>query len=195
MASDLHRRLHEVRAVVSEKDGEISCTIEETNRIRALLGMKPLMMSDGQLRNQEHDAVLNLQRKKDEETKTIETAEILERIEKSKNRRLLHSKVEGGTLGDLMSEEDASLISAADWVKRSRQRQLSDQEKAKHAAALAARKLEVEEEERLKTYRAAELKGLKVMHGASSFVDGEEVILTLADSQKGYGRRRHRRFA
>ena len=49
-----------------------------------------------------------------------------------------------------MSEEsDASLLTAAAWIKPSRQTQLSDQEKAKQAAALAARKLEVEEEEEL----------------------------------------------
>ena len=183
MASDQLRHLHEVRAVVSEKDGEISCSIEETNRIRALLGMRPLDASSGQQINQEQAAVLNLKRKIDEETKTIETAEILERIEKSRNRRLLHSKLEGDTLGELAQEDDLSLLSAADWVKRSRQKQLSDQEKAKQAAALAARKLEVEEEERVKTYRTAELKGLRVMHGANSFEAGEEVILTLADTQ------------
>ena len=31
-----------VKAVTSEDNGEISCSIEETNRIRALLGLKPL---------------------------------------------------------------------------------------------------------------------------------------------------------
>ena len=30
------------KAQVSEKDGEISCSVEETNRIRAQLGLKPL---------------------------------------------------------------------------------------------------------------------------------------------------------
>ena len=177
------RRSHDIRAVVSEKDGEISCTIEETNRIRALLGMKPLVVGDGEHRNLELEAVANLKRKMEEETKAVEQAEILERIEKSKKRRLLHSKVEGGTLAEVLHEEDASLLSASDWVKRSRQKQLSDQERAKQAAALASRKLMLEEEERLKSYQPAELKGLKVMHGASSFEAGEEVILTLADAQ------------
>ena len=31
-----------IKAVVSESNGEISCSVEETNRIRALIGLKPL---------------------------------------------------------------------------------------------------------------------------------------------------------
>jgi hypothetical protein len=31
-----------VKAAVTEENGEISCSVEETNRIRALLGLKPL---------------------------------------------------------------------------------------------------------------------------------------------------------
>ena len=67
-------------------------------------------------------------------------------------------------------------------MKPSRQKLLSDQERVKQAAALASRKIMLEDEERQKFYRPAELKGLKVMHGASSFEAGEIVILTLADA-------------
>jgi uncharacterized protein YkwD len=35
-----------LKAIVTEKDGEISCTVEETNRIRALLGLKPLKINN-----------------------------------------------------------------------------------------------------------------------------------------------------
>ena len=35
------------KAQVTEKDGEISCSVEETNRIRAALGMKPLRVGPG----------------------------------------------------------------------------------------------------------------------------------------------------
>ena len=172
----------EIRAAVTERDGEISCSIEETNRIRALLGMKPLAINDKESLNPEQEAVLNLKRKEEAERKTHDTADLMERIERAQNRRLLNSKLEGKALGELEGGEEASMLNAAEWVKRSRLKHASDQERAKEAAMLAAKRLEREEEERLRSYRAAELKGLKVMHGADNFEAGEEVILTLADS-------------
>lgn len=45
-----------IKAVVSEVDGEISCSVEETNRIRALLGLKPLKLDKP---SNETDAVDN----------------------------------------------------------------------------------------------------------------------------------------
>lgn len=33
------------KAAVNEENGEISCSVEETNRIRALLGLKPLKVA------------------------------------------------------------------------------------------------------------------------------------------------------
>lgn len=54
-------------ATTSEDNGEISCTVEETNRIRALLGLKPLNTAkrlDG-----EKVAVDNFRQKKEKEAK------------------------------------------------------------------------------------------------------------------------------
>ena len=55
-----------VKAVVSEQNGEISCSVEETNRIRALLGMKPLVLTKP---NEETQAVENFKRKREEENR------------------------------------------------------------------------------------------------------------------------------
>lgn len=49
-----------VRAEVVEQNGEISCSIEETNRIRAVLGLRPLNNKSS------NDAVLNFQRAAEE---------------------------------------------------------------------------------------------------------------------------------
>ena len=35
-----------IKATVTESNGEISCSVEETNRIRALLGLKPLVIDN-----------------------------------------------------------------------------------------------------------------------------------------------------
>jgi U4/U6.U5 tri-snRNP-associated protein 1 len=42
--------------MVTENNGEISCSVEETNRIRALLGLKPLNTARA---NKEQEAVDN----------------------------------------------------------------------------------------------------------------------------------------
>lgn len=55
-----------IKAVVSEVNGEISCSVEETNRIRALLGLKPLNISK---QRQEESAVQNFSKERDETKK------------------------------------------------------------------------------------------------------------------------------
>lgn len=55
-----------VKAMVSEQNGEISCSIEETNRIRKLLGLKPLVIEK---QSDESAAVNNYNAKKDQDKK------------------------------------------------------------------------------------------------------------------------------
>jgi U4/U6.U5 tri-snRNP-associated protein 1 len=117
-----------------------------------------------------------------------EAAELRKRLEESKERRELRAKLEGKTLADVDKEKEGELLSAADWVKRSRikAKEESEIEKAKRLAELNAKRLQEEEDELLsssgKAYTSADLKGLQVMHGVKDFEEGQEVILTLADS-------------
>ena len=53
-----------IKATVVEENGEISCSIEETNRIRALLGLKPLQEKS---KSAEVIAVENFRAKKEKE--------------------------------------------------------------------------------------------------------------------------------
>lgn len=48
------------KAIVTEDNGEISCSIEETNRIRTLLGLKPLKDTS---QSKELEAVANFKAK------------------------------------------------------------------------------------------------------------------------------------
>ena len=70
------------KAVVTEENGEISCSVEETNRIRSLLGLKPLRGYNTDPNSQggphtdtstahekEVEAVQNFKLKKDMETR------------------------------------------------------------------------------------------------------------------------------
>lgn len=76
--------------------------------------------------------------------------------------------------------------SAADWVKKSRVKEQDSKAEAKRLAELKQRQLEEEEDELIEQsrslYSSSDLKGLKVMHSTNDFEEGEQVILTLADS-------------
>ena len=45
-----------IKAMVTDENGEISCSVDETNRIRALLGLRPLNNEKG---SNEKEAVQN----------------------------------------------------------------------------------------------------------------------------------------
>lgn len=176
----------EVKALVSEANGEISCSIEETNRVRALLGMKPLKLDS---KTAESTALENFRLKRESESKEVRDAEIRYKLEQAKNRRLEKAQLQGGKgLSDVNGsgkgdDDDDLLLSAADWVKRSRVKTVENAEK------LRAQKI-AEEAATAKAisagYNATELKGLKVKHSADAFDDlsniEDGVILTLADS-------------
>jgi U4/U6.U5 tri-snRNP-associated protein 1 len=114
-----------------------------------------------------------------------EAAILKEALEKSREKRLLNTKMSGNTLGE--AKEEGELLSAADWVRRSRKKEkdvLTEKEKAKLQAELAEKRLQEEEEENLRNdkYNSKDLKGMKVMHSVKDFDIGSEIILTLADS-------------
>ena len=156
---------NEVKAIVTETDGEISCSIEETNRIRALLGLKPLNNE----KPKEKQAVDNFKAQKEEEEKRREAEKLKEQITKAKNKRLLNEKLKGSTLADINeNENDSELVSASDWVKRSRKKELTDKEKAE----LLEKRLLEEEEENKKEYSSKDLKGMQIKHSMNDFEAG-----------------------
>ena len=85
-----------------------------------------------------------------------------------------------------MALDIANSSSAIDWVKHSRLKEKGSKEHDKLLAELKQRQLEEEEEELIEQsrpmYTATDLKGLKVMHSSEYFEEGQEVILTLADT-------------
>lgn len=53
-----------IKAMVTDENGEISCSVDETNRIRALLGLRPLNNEKG---SNEREAVQNFHANRDKE--------------------------------------------------------------------------------------------------------------------------------
>ena len=53
-----------IKAMVTDENGEISCSVDETNRIRALLGLRPLNNEKG---SNEREAVQNFHANRDKD--------------------------------------------------------------------------------------------------------------------------------
>ncbi|XP_006860967.1 PREDICTED: U4/U6.U5 tri-snRNP-associated protein 1 [Chrysochloris asiatica] len=162
-----------------------SLSIEETNKLRAKLGLKPLEVNTvkkeaGTKEEPLAAEVINPMALRQRE-------ELREKLAAAKEKRLLNQKL--GKIKTL-GEDDLWLDDTAAWIERSRQLQ-----KEKDMAEKRARLLEemdqefgisslVEEEfgqRRQDVYSAQDLQGLTVEHAIDSFREGETLILTLKD--------------
>lgn len=195
----LQKVLQDVAEETSTGGGSgLELSIEETNRIRAKLGLKPLEVNyappvqaengDGELGEDApfvtedgdvHKPAPNVTRQK-------ETDKFKDKVERVKEKRKLNQKLSKiKTLGESDSEDDVS-----SWVKKSRKIQ-----KDKELAEKRAKMLEEMDEEfgignlveqeftpkQSKEYTSKHLRGLKVEHDIGSFKEGKTVILTLKD--------------
>lgn len=192
----LQKVLQDVADVSSASGGGLELSIEETNRIRAKLGLKPLEVNypapvravvegednedapfvteDGDV----HKPAVNVTAQK-------ETDKFKEKMERMKEKRRHNQKLSKvKTLGESDNEDDASL-----WVKKSRKIQKDKELAEKRAKMLEEMDAEfgvgsiVEQEftSKSKDYTSKNLKGLKVDHDMGTFKEGKTVILTLKD--------------
>ncbi|TKY88312.1 hypothetical protein EX895_002664 [Sporisorium graminicola] len=163
-------------------------SLEETNKLRISLGLKPLVADDAPAPAAAADAPpkldgdalasKNFRDKQDRERREREDAEIKERLAKAQAKRDAARRLKGPTLGDLDQNGEASSSSSQDalkWLKESKKR-------AKEHAARRARELEEQEAREQAQYRESDLAGLRVGHNADEFGEGEERILTLRDA-------------
>ncbi|DAZ95956.1 TPA: hypothetical protein N0F65_009257 [Lagenidium giganteum] len=152
-----------VKVNVEEKNGEISMSIEETNKLRASLGLKPLSLG------KKKDNVVNLQKSQADIADEQERARLQKAPEQSRAKRELSKKLEGKSLGEQLKESTAG--SALDWVKQVHVKgKTSDGDQKRKETQTQAK------------YDATALAGMKVAHDVSTFGEGEDVILTLKDS-------------
>ncbi|XP_060031977.1 U4/U6.U5 tri-snRNP-associated protein 1 [Erinaceus europaeus] len=162
-----------------------SLSIEETNKLRAKLGLKPLEVNAvkkeaGTKEEPVAAEVINPMALRQRE-------ELREKLAAAKEKRLLNQKLgKVKTLG----EDDPWLDDTAAWIERSRQLQKEKDLAEKRAKLLEEMDQEfgisslVEEEfgqRRQNLYSARDLQGLTVEHAVESFREGETVILTLKD--------------
>lgn len=164
--------------------GDASLSIEETNKLRAKLGLKPLELNETkkELGTKEEPIlaeVINpvvIQQQK----------EIREKLAALKEKRIQNQK-----LGKVKTmAEDDWLDDTCAWVEKSRKLEKEKEMAEKRAKLLEEMDQEfgvsslVEEEfahRKNNAYTSRELKGLKVQHKVDSFAEGQTVILTLED--------------
>lgn len=165
--------------------GDASLSIEETNKLRAKLGLKPLELNDNkkELGTKEEPLVAEtinpvlIKKQKD----------MREKLAAMKEKRIQNQKL--GKVKTL-AETDDWLDDTAAWVERSR-KMAKEKEMAEKRAKLLEEMDEefgvsslVEEEfaqSKKEAYTSRDLKGLKVQHKVDSFNEGQTVILTLQD--------------
>lgn len=164
--------------------GDASLSIEDTNKLRAKLGLKPLDLNETkkELGTKEEPIV----------AETINPAaiqkqkEMREKLAAMKEKRILNQKL--GKVKTLADEDWLDDTNA--WVEKSR-KMAKEKELAEKRAKLLE---EMDEEFGVSTlveedfaqsknfaYTARDLKGLKVQHKVDSFTEGQTVILTLED--------------
>ncbi|KAM4583936.1 U4/U6.U5 tri-snRNP-associated protein 1 [Odontesthes bonariensis] len=164
--------------------GDASLSIEETNKLRAKLGLKPLELNENkkELGTKEEPIV----------AETInpvlikQQKEMKEKLAAMKEKRLLNQK-----LGKVKTLADNDwLDDTATWVEKSRKLAKEKEMAEKRAKLLEEMDQEfgvsslVEEEfaqTKKSAYTCRDLKGLKVQHQVESFNEGQTVILTLQD--------------
>ncbi|TDZ23226.1 U4/U6.U5 tri-snRNP-associated protein snu66 [Colletotrichum orbiculare MAFF 240422] len=171
-----------------------AATIEETNRIRVSLGLKPLPVpgavpveSQSKSVADDEDAPSTLESRQAQAYDNYKKIQDAEAAKKRREERAAAAKrdrdnaqrfaaLEGKGLGEADADVD---VDAKSWLKAQKKRQkaiekarkLEEEQAAAEAAALAA----VE-------YTSKDLAGVKVAHELDSLLDGDEQILTLKDS-------------
>lgn len=174
-----------------------AATIEEMNRMRVSLGMKPLPVpgaaaptkpaSNGSDSEDEPASTVDTRQAQayDNYNKVMEAEAAKKKrdernaaIKKAREQAQRHAKLEGQGLG----EEEAVDIDAKSWLlgQKKRQKKLDKTRKLEEELAAA----EAEAAAAVK-YTSKDLAGIKVAHDTSMFLDGDEQVLTLKDTNIG----------
>eukprot|EP00730_Choanoeca_flexa_P016160 TRINITY_DN7581_c0_g1_i1.p1 TRINITY_DN7581_c0_g1~~TRINITY_DN7581_c0_g1_i1.p1 ORF type:complete len:654 (+),score=210.68 TRINITY_DN7581_c0_g1_i1:63-1964(+) len=171
--------------MASSTGEEIALTVDETNKLREKLGLKPLQTDNDDSNgaapgtgSMENDVLLAPVVPGAEEQANDLRGKIATQREKTEIRQKL-AKVK--TLGEADDDEDDAVA----WVKKSRKLAKAKAEAAKQAQRLAEMDEAMEEDvfkERQHAYTAKDLKGMRIEHDMEAFQEGRQTILTLKDT-------------
>jgi len=153
-----------------------SLSLEETNKDRIKLGLKPLVPETKDpethavpVLDEEQQAIQNFKQLHEEQAKIAQEKDLNRRIQKVRNKFKLHERLSGPTLGDATQNKDLK-----SWIKRTKK-----QERA--LAATREQELECQEQMVEESYTSRQIDGLTVGHDFADIEEGEEMILTIKD--------------
>jgi U4/U6.U5 tri-snRNP-associated protein 1 len=168
-----------------------SMDIEETNRLRVSLGMKPLPVPGATgpvfkeasaapaedlgstLESREAESYDNYRKVQEAEQAKKKRELRNEAIKKARDAANRFAKLEGKGLGDADGDDD---LDAKTWLIKQKKRQKEIEKARKREQELA------EAEAAAAEYTAKDLAGIKVGHELDTFQEGEEQVLTLKDA-------------
>ncbi|KAJ3714263.1 SART-1 family-domain-containing protein [Lentinula raphanica] len=151
---------------------EESISLEETNRIRISIGLKPITEDPEPANDNDRQAEDNYAKEKEREAKERETKAITDRIAKARNRRELNASLKGATLGEAGGDIDDTLK----WIKKNKK-------KEKELAKKRLQEFDNMDMVIQEDYTERDLAGLKVSHDFDAMDEGDARILTLKDSR------------
>lgn len=167
-------------------------TIEELNKVRKAMGLKPLPVPNAapapppEVKDGDEEPASTIETREaaagDNYRKVLEAAknkkereERLAKIKKEREKAQRFAALKGKGLGDLDDEEEAG--DAKSWLKGMKKKQKKiDEARLKEAEAEAAAKAAAKE------YSSKDLAGVKVGHDMTTLLDGDDQILTLKDN-------------
>ncbi|EGI69959.1 PREDICTED: U4/U6.U5 tri-snRNP-associated protein 1 [Acromyrmex echinatior] len=170
---------------------QTSLSIEETNKIRAKLGLKPLEVDNTSKDDPskiKDDLGEFYHKPAPNNSDKIKAQKLREKIGTQKEKRQIEANLSKmKSLGEIDSDDDTQV-----WINKSRQL-----EEEKKKAEMRAKMLDQLDEEfgignlvkeeiytaRNTAYTEKDLKGLKVEHNLETFEEGKTVILTLKDQE------------
>ncbi|KAG5320778.1 SNUT1 protein, partial [Pseudoatta argentina] len=170
---------------------QTSLSIEETNKIRAKLGLKPLEVDNTSKDDPskiKDDLGEFYHKPAPNNSDKIKAQKLREKIGTQKEKRQIEANLSKmKSLGEIDSDDDSQV-----WINKSRQL-----EEEKKKAEMRAKMLDQLDEEfgignlvkeeiytaRNTAYTEKDLKGLKVEHNLETFEEGKTVILTLKDQE------------
>lgn len=152
-------------------------SIEETNKLRASLGLKPLNLgppkttsasSDGPLTSEEQElrAANNLRDRREAESKDKKNKDVAERLRKARERAERDRRLKGSTLADDNDEDTMA------WIRRTKENPAKSTPSAPMLTVAPS----------TSQYTTRDLEGLRVGHDSDDIEHGDEVVLTLRDS-------------
>lgn len=152
--------------------GEISQTVEESNELRAKLGIKPLDTSSSKSAVGSSSAPVHAPADKANQP-TEKDSKSKAQAEKAKKDH--QALITGESLGDQLAREDGA-GNNADWIARTR-----GADGSMKGAGAAAKQAESKKRKEAPASADSSVPKLKVRHDADDLREGETIVMTLSD--------------